>query len=148
MKKGIDYIGIGIGAVILNNDGKFLLEKRGPKSKNEIGLWGFPGGAMEFGESIEVAIIREVKEELGVTIKPLKRLPPIDHFIPTEKQHWVAIPYISKLTRGTPKILEHEKCSDFGWFSLKEISRLKLSVVAKEAMVEIKERYSEIEDMF
>lgn len=148
MKKGTDYIGVGIGAVILNKDGKFLLIKRGPKSKNEIGMWGFPGGAMEFGETMAETIKREVKEELGIKIKPLKRLPPVNHRIPNEKQHWVAVPYICQLVSGKPKILEPNKCSDIGWFSLKETEKLKLSLVAKEAFVDIKEKYSEIEDFF
>src|SRR3989344_5946201 len=99
--KGKHYIGVGVGAVILNREGKFLLIKRGPKSQNEIGLWGFPGGAMEFGETPAETIKREVKEELGIKIKPLKMLPPVNHRIPEEKQHWVAAPYICQLVSGT-----------------------------------------------
>lgn len=146
--KGKDYIGIGIGAVIFNKEGKFLLIKRGKNSKNEVGRWGFPGGAMEFGETMAETIKREVKEELGIVIKPLKTLSPINHRIPDEKQHWVAIPYISQLTRGVPKVLEPTKISDLGWFSSEEASKLKLSLVAEEAFEKIKKDYGELEDYF
>lgn len=148
MKKGKDYIGIGVGAIILNKQGKFLLLKRGTKSQNEVGLWGFPGGAVEFGETLAETIKREVKEELGILIKPLKLLSPINHLIPKEKQHWIAAPYLCKLTSGTPKILEPEKNSDIGWFSLKETKKLKLSLVAREAFKEVSEKYNELSDFF
>lgn len=146
--KGKDFIGVGIGAVILNKEGKFLLIKRGKDSKNEVGMWGFPGGAMEFGESMADTIKREIKEELGISIKPLKTLAPINHRIPNEKQHWVAVPYISQLTKGTPKILEPHKISEMGWFSIENALKLKLSIVAKEALHRLKKDYSELEDYF
>lgn len=148
LKKGKDYIGIGVGAVILNKEGKLFMAKRGKKARNEPGTWEFPGGSMEFGETMAQTVKREIKEEFGITIKPLKPLLPVNHIIPKEKQHWVAIPYISKLESGVPKILEHEKCAEIGWFSIREIDKLKLSIAAKIAYKDIKEKYSEIEDFF
>ena len=37
MKPGIDYIGVGTGAVIVNEEGKILLTRRGPKARNQVG---------------------------------------------------------------------------------------------------------------
>jgi len=45
------------GGCLLNEKGQVLLQKRG-----DSGLWGFPGGAIELGESPEAAAIREVRE--------------------------------------------------------------------------------------
>lgn len=148
LKPGKDFIGIGIGGIILDKKGKFLLIQRGPKSKNEVGFWGFPGGALEFGETIEEAIIREVKEELGVEIKPLKKLPPVNHRIPHEKQHWMAVPYVCHLVSGKPKIKEPDKISKMRWFSIKDAGKLKLSLVAEEVFKEFKDKYAELEDYF
>lgn len=53
------------GACIVNAKGQILLQKR---NKNED-LWGFPGGVVELGESIEEAMIREVREETGLNVK-------------------------------------------------------------------------------
>lgn len=145
---GKDFIGIGVGAIILNNDGKFLLIKRGKKSQNEIGLWGFPGGAMEFGETFGETIKREVKEELGVSIKPLVTLKPINHLIPSEKQHWIAVPYVCKLQSSKIQIKEPDKISEIGWFDLDEIGKMKLSIVAKQAFLQLREDYKELEDFF
>ena len=52
------------GACIRNDEGKILLQKRAA-SKN---MWGFPGGALEMGESAEEAAIRKVREETGLCI--------------------------------------------------------------------------------
>ncbi len=56
MKRGIDYIGVGVGAIIRNEQGEVFLARRGPLAKNERGLWEFPGGAVEFGEKLADAL--------------------------------------------------------------------------------------------
>jgi ADP-ribose pyrophosphatase YjhB (NUDIX family) len=52
-------------AVIVNDEGKFLLQQRSDNS-----LWALPGGALEIGESISETIVREVKEETGLDVVP------------------------------------------------------------------------------
>lgn len=132
MRKGIDYIGVGIGAVIVNPEGKILLAKRGPKAKNEKGKWEFPGGSVEFGDTMKDTIIREMKEELGIEIELLDRLPVLDHILPEENQHWVTSGFIAKIKKGEPKILEKEKCSEIKWYLLEELEKLPLSVPSQE----------------
>ena len=68
MKRGVDYIGVGVGAVIVDSQGRLFLARRGPKAKNERGLWEFPGGSVEFGERLAEALQREMKEEYGIEI--------------------------------------------------------------------------------
>ena len=64
-KVGHDQIFLNFsGACITNNEGKILLQKRAA-SRDE---WGFPGGALEIGESAEEAVIREVQEETGLSV--------------------------------------------------------------------------------
>lgn len=53
-----------VGGCIRNEKGEILLQKR--RDKN---MWGFPGGAMEIGESANSAVIREVKEETGLDVE-------------------------------------------------------------------------------
>ena len=66
-KIGQDCIGVGAGALILNDLEQILLTLRGKAAKNEVGKWELPGGAVEFGETIEQALKREVKEELKLS---------------------------------------------------------------------------------
>jgi 8-oxo-dGTP diphosphatase len=54
---------------LVDRDGRVLIAQR-PPEKSMAGLWEFPGGKIEPGETPELALIREMKEELGITIKP------------------------------------------------------------------------------
>ncbi|MCO4317797.1 (deoxy)nucleoside triphosphate pyrophosphohydrolase [Phyllobacterium sp. 21LDTY02-6] len=54
---------------LVDSDGRVLLTQR-PEGKSLAGLWEFPGGKVEPGESPEESLIRELKEELGLTVKP------------------------------------------------------------------------------
>ncbi len=53
-------------AVIYNSDGDILIARR-PEHKHQGGLWEFPGGKVETGESLLKALARELKEELGIS---------------------------------------------------------------------------------
>lgn len=52
-------------AALIDADGRVLLAQR-PAGKSLAGLWEFPGGKVEQGESPEAALIRELREELGI----------------------------------------------------------------------------------
>jgi mutator protein MutT len=125
MKPGKDYTGIGIGAIIKNEEGKFFLAKRRKDVRNEPGKWEFPGGGLEFGEGFEESIIREVKEEHDITIDPFKRI--AIHNSSFENEHWVSLSYLARIVDGEPKIMEPNKCEEVGWFSVDEIKNLDLT---------------------
>jgi len=143
MKKGVDYIGVGVGAVIFNDHGRAFMAKRGNKSRNEAGKWEFPGGGVEFGEKVKDAIIREMKEEFGITIEPLELLGVNDHLILNEKQHWVSPSFACRIISGNPSILEPGKLDQIGWFDLKDVDRMDLSLVAISNLKLLKEKYPE-----
>lgn len=52
-------------AVAFDKDGRFLMTSR-PEGKVYAGYWEFPGGKVEAGETLEEALVREMKEELGI----------------------------------------------------------------------------------
>ena len=54
-----------VAAALVDGDGRVLLARR-PEGKAHAGLWEFPGGKVEAGESPEAALVRELREELGV----------------------------------------------------------------------------------
>ena len=121
MRRGVDYIGVGVGAIIVDRQGRVFLAKRGAKAQNERGLWEFPGGAVEFGETLRDALKREIQEEYGITIQVGDLLTVTDHILPDEKQHWVSPSYLCTVVAGTPTIIEPEKCDEIGWFALEDI---------------------------
>lgn len=121
MKRGVDYIGVGVGALLVDEQGRLFLSQRGPLAKNERGLWEFPGGGVEFGETLAAALKREMYEEYGIEIAVGELLDVVDHILPEEGQHWVSPTFLCRLLSGQPHILEPGKCSAIGWFSLDEI---------------------------
>jgi mutator protein MutT len=118
MKRGVDYIGVGVGAIIVDDDDRLFLARRGTKAKNERGLWEFPGGSVEFGERLAEALQREIREEYGVEITVGELLDVVDHLLPEEGQHWVSPTFICQIKSGIPSIREPDKCVEIGWFSI------------------------------
>jgi 8-oxo-dGTP diphosphatase len=123
MQRGIDYIGVGVGAIIVDEQGRLFLARRGPQAKNERGLWEFPGGAVEFGERLADALKREIREEYGIEIEVLELLDVADHILPDEGQHWVSPSFICAIVSGEPAIREKAKCIEIGWFAPDEMPK-------------------------
>lgn len=117
LKRGVDYIGVGVGALIVHDDGQLFFAQRGPRAKNERGKWEFPGGSVEFGETLADALRREIHEEYGVEIEVGELLDVVDHILPDEGQHWVSPTFICRIVSGQPTIREPEKCAALGWFA-------------------------------
>lgn len=139
MKRGIDYIGVGVGAILVDPAGRVFLSRRGKRSKNERDLWEFPGGAVEFGEKMSDALKREMAEEYGIEIEVGALLDVVDHILPTEGQHWVSPTYICRIIKGEPRILEPEKCSEIGWFAVDNIPE-NLSMVTRQNLIHYRQK--------
>lgn len=138
MKPGIDYIGVGVGAIIFNEKNELLLLKRGSLAKNERGKWEIPGGAVHFGETLEDALIREVAEETGLDVIIDELLTVSNHILKDEGQHWISPSFRCHVVRGTPSIKEPGKTDEIGWFSLEQASDLPLAMVTKRDVELIK----------
>ena len=80
-----------------------------PENGFEMGSWCKPGGAVEYGETVEDAVRREVREEFGVEIELLEPLGFTNQILPKEKEHWVAFHYLARITQGEPKNMEPDK---------------------------------------
>ena len=130
-QRGKSYIGVGVGAVFFDDQGRVFLARRGPQAKNERGTWEIPGGGVEFGETLAEALTREMFEELGIQIKVGALVQVCDHILPDEGQHWVSPTYLCEIQSGTPQIMEPGKCDQIGWFALEEALQLPLSKITR-----------------
>jgi 8-oxo-dGTP diphosphatase len=106
--------GVGCGAAILR-DGRILLVSR--RKIPEAGHWNLPGGKVDFLERVETAVIREVKEEIGVEIL-LEPLLCVTQMIGIDDQHWVSPIYAARIVVGEPINCEPDKIAAIGWFPL------------------------------
>lgn len=131
MQIGKDYIGVGCGAFILNDRNELLLQQR--NKAPEKGYWSIPGGKVEMFETFHQAVKREIKEEIGVEIEIIDLLGICDHIIRSEKSHWVSPPFLCKITKGEPKIMEPTKHIDMKWFSLDNLPE-NITITTKYAL--------------
>lgn len=121
---------VGCGAAILQ-EGKLLLIQR--KSEPEAGHWGFPGGKVDWLEPLPDAVLREVREELGIELVAPQLLTAVDQIDAEAPAHWVALAYRAEEFTGEPTLMEPEKHHDFGWFDLNDLPE-KLTAATRMAL--------------
>ena len=94
---------------LIDAEGKILLAKR-PEGKSMAGLWEFPGGKVKEGEAPESALVRELKEELGIDVEPgaLRGLTIVSHAY--EDFHLLMSLYLCREWRGAPQGREGQEC--------------------------------------
>lgn len=90
---------------LIDTDGRILLAQR-PEGKNLAGLWEFPGGKVESGETPEDALIRELQEEIGITTKHACLAPLTFASYAYEKFHLLMPLYICRRYEGIARSME------------------------------------------
>lgn len=104
-----------VAAVLWDERGRVLLARRPPGGPHG-GLWEFPGGKVEPGESPESALAREILEELGAGVKVGREVGRVDHAYPHLRIRLTA--YACTLARGTPVPLQGQ---ELAWLEPREL---------------------------
>jgi 8-oxo-dGTP diphosphatase len=119
LRRGIDFIGITCVFFCHDGKGNFLLNKRSQKCRDEKGKWDPGGGAMEFGETPEETVAREVMEEYCVKPTDLELVTVFNVLRENNglKTHWIAFVYLAKVNPKKVKIGDPEKMDEIGWFT-------------------------------
>ena len=94
-------------AALVDVDGRVLICKR-PQGKQLAGLWEFPGGKVEAGESPEACLIRELNEELGIEINPACLAPFVFASHAYDSFHLLMPLYLCRRWNGVVEAREHE----------------------------------------
>ncbi|MBZ4681336.1 (deoxy)nucleoside triphosphate pyrophosphohydrolase [Thermodesulfobacterium sp.] len=110
---------VRVVAGFIEKDGKVLVVKR-PTDKKRGGLWEFPGGKVEAGESLQEALKRELKEELGIEVRVGEVLEKIKYVYPDEE---IELFLLSVSINGEPDLKESLEVK---WVDLKELGYLEL----------------------
>ena len=91
-------------AALIRKDDKFMIFQR-PETKTRAFQWEFVGGKVENGETLEEALIRECREEIGVTVKVGDIFTEVDHEYPDITIHLTL--FNAEIVEGIPRKLEH-----------------------------------------
>lgn len=108
---------VEVAAALIVREGRFLICRR-PEHKARGGLWEFPGGKTEAGESVFDAVVRECRAELGVTIVPSRVVDEVTHTYPDITVRLSLV--LAVIAEGEPMLLEH---SALAWISPSDIPR-------------------------
>lgn len=124
-RRGIDYIGVTVTSIIHDGTGRILMMKRGPKARDEQGRWDICGGAVEFGESLDEAVKREVSEELCTVPLAIDFITAYDAHREHGGQptHWVALLHAVRVDPTTVTIGEPDKISEIQWFNVDNLPK-------------------------
>ena len=121
----------GVGAVIFSGK-EMLLVMRGDEPSR--GMWGLPGGVVELGERVEEAIVREVEEETGIRVKPLRLLTVLDSIRRDGEGrirfHYILSEFLCEAVEGELKA--STDASDAVWFPVCELDSLEMSRWTRE----------------
>ena len=104
---------IGVGAMVWNGD-RLLLGKR--ISAHSENSWQFPGGHLEFGETVEACARREVEEEAGIKICNIIPSGFTNAVFIDADKHYVTLFVSSEYDSGELTVMEPDKCEQWRWF--------------------------------
>lgn len=96
---------IVVAVALIDGDGRVLVQRR-PPGKTMAGLWEFPGGKVEPGETPEAALVRELAEELGIATERACLAPAVFASEPLGDGHLLLLLYVCRKWQGRPQALE------------------------------------------
>ena len=107
--------------MIQNPKDQVLLGLR--QGSHGAGEWSFPGGHLEFGETVFETAKREVKEETDLDLDMFKLISVSDEmrYIKSDNKHFLNLGVKAEYKDGEPKVMEPQKCSEWKWFNLDDL---------------------------
>lgn len=109
-----------VAAALLDKHRRILVQKR-PAGKPMAGLWEFPGGKVDPGETPERALVRELEEELGITVNERDLIPVCFASEPLGPRNLVLLLYICEEWKG---VLQNLAAAEFIWAALDDLAAL------------------------
>ena len=132
-----------VGVVCLRGDEVLLIRRGKPPRLNQ---WSLPGGRLEWGETLEVAALRELKEETDVEARLLGLIDVVDGLIPDKtgeiSRHYIMVDYAARWVGGEP--VAGDDAIDAKFVSREEAMALVEWDETRRVIAETYERFSEL----
>lgn len=126
MKKGVDYTGVTVVYFCHDGQGNVIMAKRNKNTRDEHGKWDIGGGGLEFGDTIEDTLKREIKEEYCTEVLEYEFLGfrDVHRENQGQKTHWVALDFKVLINPKMVKNGEPHKFSEVVLFRLDNLPKL------------------------
>lgn len=123
MKKGEDYIGLTVSFLCHDGKGRVLLSKRGTQARDEHGNWDCGGGGVEFGDTVENTLRKEIQEEYCTDVLEAEFLGFRDVFREQNGKptHWLSMDYLVLVNADKWGNGEPHKLDAVEWFPVAEL---------------------------
>lgn len=102
-------------AIIENKEGQILIARR-REGKSQAGLWEFPGGKIEAGETAQICLVRELQEEMNILIQPGEQFGKNEHDYGSVQIRLIA--YWAKFVSGDIRLVDHD---EYEWVARNEL---------------------------
>jgi 8-oxo-dGTP pyrophosphatase MutT (NUDIX family) len=99
-----------------DGDGRILMARRSAGARDEPGTWDCGAGGIEYGETFEEAVGREVGEEYATNVLELETIGVRNILRGDPVSHWIAIIFAVRVNPDTVRIGEPHKFDELGWF--------------------------------
>jgi 8-oxo-dGTP diphosphatase len=107
---------VGIGVMIFKESKVLLGKRKGPRGG---GCYAWPGGHLDFGESMIECAKRETREETNIEIDNVRFLRLLN--LQDGGRHYADIAFIADWKNGEPKLMEPEKCEGWDWYDINHL---------------------------
>lgn len=120
MKKGQDFVGVTIVNFCHDGKGNVLLNKRGINCRDEHGMWDAGGGGLEFGDTVEETLKKEIAEEYCTEVIEYEFLGfrDVRREQSGQKTHWIALDFKVLVDREKASNGEPHKFDEVSWFPI------------------------------
>ena len=119
MQKGIDFIGVAVAYFCHDGNGKFIMAKRKNSTRDEHGRWDIGGGGLEFGDTVENTLRKEIKEEYCTDVLDYEFLGyrDVHRNHDGKPTHWIALDFKVRINPAMVKNGEPHKFDKVALFT-------------------------------
>lgn len=123
MQKGVDFTGVCVVYFCHDGDGNFVMSKRGTNCRDEQGRWDPGGGGLEYGDTVEATLRKEILEEYGTEVRSFDFLGfrDVHRNHNGTRTHWIALDFKVLVDKDKVKNNEPHKFDEVKWFRLENL---------------------------